>query len=137
MWNGKKPKIALELLQNPKGKAGLRLVDIRCKLISLLSQWTYRCKSILFFNVVSSNPLIPSLGQFIWQCNLLASDVDKLIPNGSFSAEALKAWCEFSYETPKTADAILNQVIWCNSCVRIDNLPIIWDKAMRSNIRHV
>ena len=81
-------------------------------------------------SVVLSNHLIPSLRQFIWQCNLKYSDVHEIIKTDSFWHDVLLASCKCNFYDPEPSD-IKHQIIWYNSHIKMDNKVVMWDRVVQ------
>ena len=93
-----------------------------------------------FYSIVATEQLIPSLGNYVWQCNLNKVDVCDVCNTTSynvFRVEVLEAWCEYNFHAPTSAEEIAHQVIWCNSHVKVNKKPIKWDHVMRAGINTV
>ena len=79
---------------------------------------------------------MPSLGNYIWQCNLKEEDIEKVVYENNFWTEALIAWCRYSYKDPdpENSNELLAQVIWCNSNIR---KPIKWESLTPVGINRI
>ena len=136
LWKGKKAKIPMKLLQKHKEDGGQCLINLTAKYKSLLVQWVLRCVESTFFNIVLSNNLIPSLGQFIWQCNLQYTDVYGIIKTDSFWHDILVAWHKCNFYNPEPSN-IKHQIIWCNSHIKIDKKVVMWDRVAQHGVNRV
>ena len=86
--------------------------------MSLKVKWVKQAVTSIFFNTVSSEVLVPNLGQYLCQCNLQKEDAKFFtVQKSGFWLEVFKAWNEFNYKEPIESAEILNQVIWCNSYI--------------------
>lgn len=78
IWNGRKPKLKLTLLQIDKTNGGLRLVNLQKCDQALKIQWIFRLHQ--------DDQLLPTLAYYyintklhneeFWQCNFKSTDVD-------------------------------------------------------------
>ena len=82
LWNNRRAKIPLRVLQLSKNKGGLNLVNLRNRDIALKTTWV---------NVIHQDPSVAQyaiealkcdLKLMIWQCNLNSGDIVKLFPPG-------------------------------------------------------
>ena len=137
LWGTSKEQINMDLLKLPKDQGGQWLVDIVTKQKALKIKWIAYIKNDPFFAEIASEPLIPNWGLFIWQCNLMCSDVNKVISRESYWRQLLTAWCDYHYFTPETPEDVQNQVLWCNSHIKINNTPIAWQKPMSVGINKI
>ena len=54
-----------------------------------------------------------------------------------FWKDALHCWCQYKYEKPADGLDLLNQPIWCNSHIRVDNKVIMWKNMLNHEIHFV
>ena len=134
---GKRAKINVKYLLDEKSKGGLRLVDLKSRHKALLCKWVFVSLENDFFREVAANQLVSLLGLFLWQCNLELKDVCYMVPHTSFWTHVLTAWCEYNFTPQDQIQQPLDQVLWCNSHIRIQNVPIVWEKVMQYGINHV
>ena len=135
LWSGKKAKIALPTLQNPKNQGGLNLVNLKKKEIALKSPWP----QILYeeedyASIVYSLLKASTLREDIWRCTLLPEDVKKLKVKSEFWANVLEAWCHFNFLHDSRVE---NQLIWYNSNIRVRNKPFFWADIYRRGLTYV
>ena len=142
IWKGKRSKIALETLYKPKTQGGLKLVNLKAKQDALKISWIFKVENDnILLKCLQSDLNYCNAGkvlrQDIWRCNIAPKDCIKLFPKNNFWSEMLYAWSKINFNTaPDTAD-ILEQVIWLNSHIRIDNKPVVWKKCIDANIMYV
>ena len=120
LWKGRRAKIPLSILKCKKKLGGLKLTDLSLRHRSLHLQWVSKIRrdSSLHYGYQS---LIPEAKDMIWICNIHPKDVKKLIKKQSFWLDVLYAWCSIHYSEPQNVDEVMEQVIWYNSLIRIDN----------------
>ena len=124
LWNGKKSKIAYNILQNPKAEGGLNLVNLRNKDIALKATWPQILVkeeeySKLVYNTIGCSPL----GEDIWRCSLYEWDVKTLNIANPFWEDVLYSWNTYNSHHERRIE---NQLIWYNSNIRIQNKPVLW-----------
>ena len=123
LWDGKRPKIPISVLQLNKMKGGLNLVNLKQKHVALLVQWVKRINCEKCWDHVNEW-LIPQLDANVWECNLNRTDILKLCKKDTYWKEMLLNWSDFHFSVPKTKSEICSQIIWGNSLIRINNEPI-------------
>ena len=120
LWNGRRPKILLQVLQNDKKEGGLGLTNIVIREEALKASWVSFLHKDSFLCEIAFQALSPVLRENIWRCNLKKDDV-KLLFKTSFWTDVLEAWTILNFEhTVEKRDDILNQIIWNNSLLRIE-----------------
>ena len=126
IWNGRKPKIPLRVLQLSK-KGGLNLVNIlnrdkalKCSWINIL-ECDENCKN-LAMELINTE-----MGTGIFRCNLNEPDTELLIRdiNSPFWKDVLRAWCSFQYKVVP-GGKLDGQQIWWNSRIRVGG-KILWN----------
>ena len=129
LWGGKRPKIKQCTLQGHKNKGGLGLTNMRAKLGSLKISWLFRSDPFTQ-NWIES--IIPKdVGTLIFYCNIKPGDLAPYLKDLSrFWHQVLEAWFKFSFKEPTTRNEIVNQIIWYNSCIRVDDKILRNEKAM-------
>ena len=101
IWQGKRAKIKLEILQANKDEAGLALVNLSDKDKSLKIQWVYLCLYDPFMAEMAFYNLDPVIKEHIWQCNMYPDDVYLIFPKGNFWTEVLYSWACCNSRTPQ------------------------------------
>ena len=133
IWNGKKPKIPIKTLQVLKQEGGLKLVNLRNKDKAIKVSWVQRLEHNDKLACLAYEYLHPLLREKIWQTNLSKEDAQKLfVGNNKFWNHVMYAWCELNWEPFKK-----NYLIWYNLEIRIDNLPIYWEKQCKKGLMYV
>ena len=135
IWGGKKAKIAFGILQNPKCEGGLNLVNLRNKDMALKATWP----KILagekeYARMVYSLMRVPALGQNIWRCNIAPEDVMELGIKVTFWEDVLFSWAKYNYYQEKVVE---NQIIWCNSMIKVGKKIIRWGDVMAKGLLYV
>ena len=113
LWNGKKAKIALNILQNPKSQGGLNLVHLLNRDKALKATWPQILdQEPEYAQIVYSILRCKSMKGNIWRCSLAPQDVHKLKIRNVFWEDVLKSWCEYNYYSDRRVE---NEIIWYNS----------------------
>ena len=133
LWGGKKAKIALRTLQKSKRDGGLGLCDIRAKQASLKVGWIQVLQqddhtAAIAYSSMGSTTAI--LKHHIWMCNLHKKDAAGLSDN-RFWKQALVHWAQINYNS---SSSVWDQVIWCNSYIRIQGTPIVWHHCIKKGL---
>ena len=133
IWSGKNSKIALKSLQACKTIGGAGLVNIKYKDMSLKISWIQILdKECEYAKMVYSQ--IHKVGSWIWRCNLHPNDIHLVKVQSTFWVDVLHAWSEFSYFRQ---NPVLNQIIWLNSRIRINNTPIFWEDCWNKGLVYI
>ena len=127
IWSNKRPNIKHSTLIGDYAKGGLKDVDIPAKMKALHLSWINR----LFDSNSRPWKLIPlyhinkvSSDTILFHPNLcISDDVIKDVP--IFYQNIIKHWKAVSQSAPTTAAMVLSECLWFNSCILIDNKPII------------
>ena len=139
IWNGRKPKIAYEKLQNTKKLGGMNLVDFGIKDDSLKISWIKILQEDTELAKIVYEQLNPILGEWIWKVNLNTSDINKLFKNDFFWKDVLRAWSKLNFKSAEemSNSEIANQIIWFNTCIRRENKPFLIKKAFLNGLTTV
>lgn len=134
LGNGKKSRIPLKILQLPKEQGGLQLVDLYKRQLALKMQWVIQIRDKELWANIAYTYLTPALADKLWICNFSVNDLETLFPIRSFWRQVVYAWASFNFYSPKTTQEILNQVIWYNSHIRVQDFPLTalkaWEKGL-------
>ena len=135
LWNGKKAKIALHVLQNPTSHGGLNLVNLPNKEIALKATWpqilTYEKD---YSEVVYHNMRCTSIKEDIWRCSLGKEDVKDLGIKNQFWEDVLLSWCTYNIHQNTRVE---NQLLWYNSKIKIKHKVIMWRDVYQKGLRYV
>ena len=125
IWNGKCPKIKLNILQLSKQEGGLGLANFQARDMALKANWVIRvinnAKLRNLANVLIGNPIDNDL----WHCRLHKNDVNICFPHSSpFWRDVMFSWFDSTFDYLYSVEEFRNQIIWFNSELRIGNKPI-------------
>ena len=135
MWNNGTPKIATAALQNNKEFGGINLINLEVKDYALKISWINILTNDVELSNLAYHNLSPILKDNIWRCNLQENDVRKLF-RSSFWTDVLEAWCKINFISEHEVQPE-SQILWVNSCIRINNTPVIWEKVIKSGLKYV
>ena len=135
LWQGKKAKIALKVLQNSKKDGGLNLVNLTNKDKALKATWP----QILYYEdeyaqLVYTILRCSTLKEGIWRCSINPTDVSKLGIKNKFWEDVLMAWCEYNFYIYRRVE---NQIIWFNSQIQIGKKLIFWKDVYDKGLLYV
>ena len=133
IWNSRKPKIPLETLYLNRNDGGLGLVNLRIKDRSLKASWLTIIQEDDFVASLAYHNLNPMLGEDIWVCNLNKKDASELF--SGFWGNVYESWIDLNHAEPETANDIMNQFIWYNSFIRINNKTFMYEKAYKEGLK--
>ena len=133
LWNGKKDKIPLWVLQLDKKDGGLRLVNLGARQRALKVRWVHRVETDPFLRECAYSNLDVLLRDKIWLCNLSEAHVRDLFPP-SFWRTVLEAWACVNCHNPEYQAQVLEQILWYNSNILIAQKPIRWGRAIQAGV---
>lgn len=134
---GKKPRIALSVLELPREQGGLKLVNLFKRQMSLKAQWIVMIRDNPQWAAIAHSCLIPDIGNDVWRCNINADDIDMVIPQGSFWKQVLYAWCLYNFSAPVNARQVRGQIIWNNSLIKVARKVLYNKKAWEMGLIYV
>ena len=126
LWKGARAKISLSTLQCSKINGGLGLTNITNKHSALLVKW---------ISIARSHPTVANLANYflnvedcnlIWRANLHYTHVKKLWLTNNFWTNVLVNWCKVNYHNPSSWHTIVEQQLWYNSHIMVENTPIYY-----------
>ena len=135
IWNGKKPRISMKILQSPYDCGGAKLVNLRNKEMSLRVSWIKVINNDSEIAALAYNALIPQLGEDIWRCNLQPKDLTVLKITPSFWRDVLYSWCQYNYQD--NIQEPTTQFVWLNSNICIAKKPVFWKQAYANGLRQL
>ena len=125
IWDGKKSKIALGILQLPKQEGGLNLVDLKKKDISLKATWPRILhEEVEYEKLVYTQLRCSKIGRNIWRCTIHPDDVTKMKIRNNFWKDTLWCWSHYNYYKNLRED---NQIIWNNSHIKVAGKMCMWN----------
>ena len=135
IWNNRKPKIKLEILQASKRQGGLGLINLRIKDASLKAAWVKQISEDVYLRELALSKLHKGLQENIFRCNINEKDIRRLFPN-SFWRDVLIAWSHLAFEENVNPENTLLQIIWYNSHIKVGGELLqfdqaVWDKGLR------
>ena len=136
IWKGKRPKLSLSILMQPKDQGGLGLVNLRYKHKSLLIKWVQIARQNASIKTLANASLGYDLDLLI-RANLNKKDCNKLFPKGNFWATVLSHWCEANYHEPQSAELVEEQQLWFNFMIWIDGRPAFFPRAKNAGLLYV
>ncbi|KAL9976217.1 hypothetical protein ACROYT_G013489 [Oculina patagonica] len=142
LWDNKGDKIKRSVMINDYKNGGLKMVDIASFTKSLKTVWikkylddSNRGKWKEFFEL----ELGKYGGKLIFRCNLHKRDISKSMSvQDPFLQEILEIWSEANFDDKiKTEQQFLEQHIWHNSLIRIENRPVFYKDLFLHGITKV
>ena len=133
LWKGKRARIAMSTLTKKKNQGGLKLVDLVAKQNALKISWIFKLNQSPFLQAAMYENLTSSLGMSLWKCNLSQTDAMKIF-KASLWGDIMAAWCLINYRKPSNRLEVLDQVLWLNSDLRINNRPVCWTSWIQCGI---
>ena len=139
IWNGRKPKIRLDVLKQNKMLGGRNLTDVAYHEKSLKVQWIprlYQGDAILTW-LAYCHMNLKIRNQLLWECNFCSEDAWKMPCKNLFWKSVLVAWSEYNYNVPESSEEIVNQIIWYNSHIKIGNKLVFYQEAYNAGVLYV
>ncbi|KAL9982000.1 hypothetical protein ACROYT_G010777 [Oculina patagonica] len=141
LWNGKPDRIKRNVIINDYPSGGLRMIDIESFSKSLKASWVKKYldeenhgKWKLFFDV----ELDKNGGPIVLKGNLNTKDIKKFQIKDTFIKEVLTIWSDVNFEDEiKSENQFLNQNLWHNSVIRIDDRPVFYSECYHKGITKV
>ena len=133
IWAGHKPKIPARVLQLPASEGGANLVNFVAKDYSLKMSWVRMVMDQQYDKDLVYNIIEPKVREVIWTCNLKDSDSTMLPCTNKFWQEVMLVWCKYLYTEVQEVD----QVLWYNSNIQVNNSPIVWYHAVERGLWYV
>ena len=97
IWDNKKAKISIKLLQASKESRGLGLVNLRKKDCALKVCWVAILEQDEKYECLAYQLFALRLKRLIWLCNVNASDV-KYITRSTFWSDVLSTWSLINFK---------------------------------------
>ena len=139
IWNNKKPKISLRVLQNSVDEGGLNLVNFRNKDRALKASWVRTIKTYSFLqNIMKEALKIPPAIE-VFSCNLKKQDIIKIYPQ-CFWRDVIEAYSLMNYEESEEitdVNKIGAQCIWLNSNIKVNGKVLCNVKVINEGLMHV
>ena len=132
LWDGKRPKIAHNVLINEYNKGGIKLLDIESHLVALKTSWIQR------FSYLSEHPSWNTLLKACMSINLITflkgnvnpKDLQKQVSiKSKVIYDILYSWTKLNFHQPIDLQSIVSQPLWYNSFIKIDK-KIIYNKIL-------
>lgn len=139
IWSGIYSKTRYAKVIQNYHDGGLKLCDIKSKYYSLKVVWV---KKLLLANphsfwVQISSYFFPINSQKIWNCNLFPVDVLNTYDRKNVWIVILYAWAKFNFCPPNGIREILDQTIWCNSCIRQNNKVMVNNVLLNQGLEKI
>ena len=122
LWNGRKAKIPLEVLQRCGTQGGIKLVDLRLRDAAIKISWVQilasddKAANLAYYFINND------LKQWVLDCNLHEKDTGILGIKNTFWQHFMEDWCKLNFNPNVDSDMI----IWLNSLIKIENKPFFW-----------
>ena len=134
LWENKRPKIKLTILQQDKYCGGISLVDFHLKDIFLKIAWVQILETDTFLQEFAYICLHKTMGRDIWNCNIHKKDIQNLFEN-SFWKDVLWSWSHVNYHDPEEKNQIASQFLWYNSHIKINKQLIFYENGYKEELK--
>ena len=134
IWDCARDKITQDILMGDKRHGGLGLSNIQKRNWALKAQWVFQClKREKIANLAYATLGTHCLGHLTWYAQIRDDDVVKMFPS-SFWREVWVAWAKIHFDTPRTVEEVLSQIIWLNSNIRLNGKPLINAQFVKAGV---
>ena len=139
VWDNKKAKIPLKVLQAGKKDGALGLANIELRDKSLKGQWGFRIQKNDLLKNLAYELLGNPLGDLLWEATLEEKDLKNLFAKArdTFWYDVLLVWYEIFSQKIETVEQVKKQVIWYNSAIRINNTPVWFKKWSEMGLNRI
>ena len=71
---------------------------------------------------------LPKIGDDIWKCNVNPNDAKIVFYkiHSTMWKEIVTTWCSFNFNIPQNVNDIKKQILWYNSCIRVQHKPVFY-----------
>ena len=123
IWQGKKSKITINILQGDKLQGGLGVTDMSKRDKSLKIQWVFRALKDKTIRNLAYEILQNPMGNLIWE-TLLNEETINQVSGGlkNFGGDVIRVWTYLNTDrsNPFTKSQVECQVIWWNCNIKIE-----------------
>ena len=128
LWNDKPHMIPKTVVTLTYDQGGIKMVDIYKKDQSLKITWIKRIWEEPEYHICPTLDKVNKIPtKLLFKCNLHSKDIAhcwKKLPV-PFWVDMMQHWCEYNYTNIKDcSDDVLNEIIWFNSNIRVQNKPV-------------
>ena len=135
LWNGKRPKIKNQILENNKANGGAGLVNMKIKDTAVKVKWI----QTLYYDQNMANLVYelihPILKENIWRINIASTDVQDVPIKNKFWTDVLRCWTLMNFQ--EQVDDPLNQIIWFNTHIKVGNTTVFWKEAYEQGLIYI
>ena len=141
IWDNKPDKIKRSIIINEIEEGGLKLTHMTSQCEAIKATWIQRLlneentgKWKLFMQI----ELDKIGGPLIWKFNF-KKDEKNLLANISnpFLKDMVKSWSNLHFSNPKSYDDVLNQYLWHNSFIKVNNETVYYKSWVKNNILQI
>jgi hypothetical protein len=147
MWDNKPDKVKRVVMYQDYQMGGMRVKNIslfeKSLKLSWIKKYTDEKNSNWKFLVIHQFKILQKMRNIFFYCNLSQSDFLKYFCEknaNQFWKDTLAIWCEVKFKKPGTKNGILQQYLFLNSYLRVNNKPILyisWLEAGCFKIQHI
>lgn len=136
IWNEKRPKISMSILQKDKTQGGLRLVNFTARQQAIKIQWITKIVNVPFWAAVFYGNVRYNIAELIWKCNLHYTHSAQVFKSDTdiFWIQVLEAWCHCNFTPIVEKELILEQCLWLNSHILSQDRPFLIQRMFDKNI---
>ena len=125
LWNNGTHKIPLQVLYLPKNRGGMGLANLLFRHYAVHLKSIIKLSESVYMQSYVYDWLIPALRHAVWDININRHDLGRVIKVDSHWKNVALLWSDLHYHTPHTCESMLEQIIWCNSHIKISGKVIM------------
>ena len=138
IWNDKRDKISFGMLKKSKEVGGIKIIDLYVKDVSTKISWIKRIHQNSFMCKIAENyiPHLSTLNEKLWACNINEKDI-RAITKESFYRDVWLAWSKINHKSPSNLEEILNETLWLNSFIRVNDGPVVYKNCIEKDLLYI
>ena len=136
IWGGK-VKLSHKILEGLKTDGGGGLANLLAREQALKITWVYKLQDSSVLRALSDTLLNNPLGELLWKSQLSQKHIKILFPMQNFWVDVLKCWAKFSNVMPIEKTAVLQQQLWYNSSICVNELPVFYEKWSAQGVNKI
>ena len=134
LWNGRRPKIPLKVLQSPKNLGGLNLISLKAKDDAMKLTWFHILQEDEELAYLAYKNFAPILHEDIWKCVVNPEQVKDVIDKNTrpFWFDVLTAMMKLKKEEKVDTD-----FLWYNKDICVENKLCFWKNPYQRGLKYV
>jgi hypothetical protein len=137
LWNGASNKVAKHIIIKTIDQGGLKMIDISCKIKALNVSWIKRAitNPNCSWKLIMDDILDDITFDYALRCSALAETYLNKLPR--FYRQIFSNMHALSDHMANTPAGVLNETLWFNKHVTVEQKPIFWKKWSLQGIKFI